>query len=402
VDAVLTGRVAEHGNELDVETELVNVATGAQLWGERYKRTMNDAALLQSAITTEVASQLRPRLSGTEQESLGKVGTRDPEAYQLYLKGIYRVENKWTPADLEAAREYFRQVISRDPNYAAAYAGLSLSYLNSAEFLSPKEWATKAREAAKRALELNESLVDAHMAMAYVDWFYDYDWGSADGEFKRAIELASGNGSFVIYNHSSDVLLDYGWGLTMAGYVEQGIEEGRRGLERQPLSFLANKLLGMNLYWGRRYDQAVKQFRTALDIEPNDWLSHSYLGLAYEQQGNFPGALEELQEASRLESEATFPLGGLGYLYARSGRRNEAEQVLKELTQRSERGYVNAYYLATVYAGLGRKEQALTFLEKAYADRCWMMVFMKHDPELDSLRSEPRFAELVRKVGLPQ
>ena len=300
IDAVLTGRVAEHGNELDVETELVNVATGAQLWGERYKRSMNDAAQLQATITTEVASQLRLRLSGSERDSIAKVGTRDPEAYQLYLKGIYFAD-KWAQGDIKATIEYFRQAIDRDPNYAAAYAGLSIAYLGAqiVGVLSPEESMPKAKEAARKALALDDSLADAHVAMAYINWDYDYDWSAADKEFKRGIELAPRSG-VVFYN--TDVLSNYCQDLTTAGHLEEGIEECRRGLEREPLSFLANEVLGRSLYYAHRYDEAAKQLRAAVEMEPNYSLSHMVLGMTYEQQGNLSGALEELQKANKLES----------------------------------------------------------------------------------------------------
>jgi eukaryotic-like serine/threonine-protein kinase len=362
IDAVLTGRVAEHGNELDVETELVNVATGAQLWGESYTRSMKDAALLQAAITSEVASQLRLRLIGSERDSIAKVGTRDPEAYQSYLKGIYFAD-KWAQGDRKATIEDFRQAIDRDPNYAAAYAGLSVAYLSAQidGVLSPEESMPKAKEAARKALALDDSLADAHVAMAYVDWDYDYDWSSADREFNRGIALAPRSG-VVFYN--TDVLTNYCQDLTTAGYLDQGIEECRRGLERERLSFLANEVLGRSLYYARRYDEAAAQLRVAVEMEPNYWLSHMVLGMTYEQQGNLVGALEELQKANKLEGEMPWPLAQLGYLYARLGRKSEAEQALQELARRSERRYVSPYFLATVYVGLGRKEQALTSLEK--------------------------------------
>ena len=398
IDAVLTGRVAEHGNELDVETELVNVATGAQLWGEHYKRSMKDAAQLQATITTEVARQLRLRLSGSERDSIAKVGTRDPEAYQLYLKGIYFAD-KWAQGDIKTTIEYFRQAIQRDPSYAAAYAGLSLAYLG-AEIngaLSPEESMPKAKEAARKALELDDSLADAHVAMAYLNWDYDFDWSAADKEFKRGIELAPRSG-VVFYN--TDVLTNYCQDLTTAGHLDAGIEECRRGLEREPLSFLANEVLGRSLYYARRYDEAAKQLRAAVEMEPNYWLSHMVLGMTYEQQGNLSGALEELQKANKLESEMPWPVAQLGYLYARLGRKSEAEQVLQEPTRRSEKRYVAPYFFATVYVGLGRKEEALASLEKGYADRSMFMSLTIDDPELDPLRSGPRFLALLRQMGM--
>jgi serine/threonine protein kinase/Tfp pilus assembly protein PilF len=393
VDAVLTGRVAEHGNELDVETELVNVATGAQLWGERYRRSMSDAALLQAAIATEVASQLRPRLSGTERENVAKVETHDPEAYQLYLKGRYRTA-KWTQADLNAAMEYFRQAIDRDPNYAAAYAGLSRAYWGASDlFMSPTEAGPKAREAARKALELDESLPEAHIFMAYVNYAHDHDWSGAERESRRAIELAPNNS----LAHSVYAVV-----LMLKGRFEEAIAESRRGVEVDPLSLEANTYLGWVLFFARRYDEAVKQLRTTVDMDPNYYFSRMVLGFAYERQGDRSRALEELQKASQLVSDSgiVLPLAELGAAYARSGQKDKAEQILKELIRRSERSYVDAYDLALVYAGLGKKDQALTALEKGYAGRCSKLGYLGVEPTFDSLRSEPRFVALLRKVGL--
>jgi TolB-like protein/Tfp pilus assembly protein PilF len=395
VDAVLTGRVAEHGNELDVGTELVNVATGAQLWGERYKRSLNDAALLQAAITTEVANQLRPRLSGTERESLAKVGTHDPEAYQLYLKGRYRLE-KWDQPGANAGIEYLRQAIDRDPNYAAAYAGLSRAYWIASDlFMSPTEAGPKARQAAKKALQLDESLPEAHIFMAYVDYAHDHDWNGAERESRRAIELAPNNS----LGHSVYAVV-----LMLEGRFEQAIAESRRGVELDPLSLEANAYLGWVIYFARRYDEAAKQLRTTVDMDPNFYFSHMVLGLAYEREGNRSGALEELQKASQLVSGSgiVLPLAELGSAYGRSNQKDKAEQILKELTRRSERSYVDAYDLALVYAGLGKKDEALTSLEKGYAGRCSKLGYLGVEPIFDSLRSEPRFVALLRKVGPPQ
>ena len=394
VDAVLTGRVVERGNELDVETELVNVATGAQLWGERYKRGAKDVALLQAAITAEVAKQLRPQLSGTERESLRKAGTHDPDAYQLYLKGRYRVA-KYTKVDVEAGIEYLRQAIQIDPNYAIAYAELAIAYAIANDlFMSPQETMPKAREAAKKALELDDSLPEAHSALALVNFGYEYDWKNAEKEFKRAIELAP--------NNSQVARSSFGWFLTLTGNSEEGIEESRRGVEVDPASIETNFFLGLNLYYAHRYDEAIKQLRTTVDMEPNYYLSRMFLGSSYEQHGDLPAALEEFQKASTLANEIPWTLAELGHLYARLGRTSEAEEVLKELARREKRGYVPAYNFATVYVGLSRNDQALKFLEKAYAERSMILIYLKTDPELDPLRSEPRFTDLIRRIGMWQ
>jgi Tfp pilus assembly protein PilF len=389
VDAVLTGRVAEHGDKLDVDAELVNVITGAQLWGQRYERGVNDASQLQAAITSEVAGQLQPRLSGSERDSIAKAGTSNSEAYQLYLKGRYH-EEKYTRADVNTGNDEFRRAIKLDPNYAAAYAGLAYSYVIANDFfLSPMDSMPPAREAANKALQLDPSNPEAHMALAWVKWGYDYDSAAGIIELKRAIELAPRDGT---------AHWPYGLFLVLGGKTESGLEEGRRAVALDPASLETNTLLGWDLYYGRRYDDAVKQLRATVDMEPNYWLSRMFLGMAYEQQGNLSGALEELEKATSVETEIPFPLAELGHLYARMGRKKDAEKVLQELTRRAEKIYVPPYNLATVYIGLGQKERALASLEKAFADRSLILMFIGVDPEFESLRSDPRFTALVGKV----
>jgi eukaryotic-like serine/threonine-protein kinase len=389
VDAVLTGRVAEHGDELDVEAELVNVSTGAQLWGERYERGIKDASQLQAAITSEVAGQLQPRLSGSERESLAKAGTSNPEAYQLYLKGRYH-EEKYTRADVNTGNQEFNQAIQLDPNYAAAYAGLANSYVIANDFfLSPKDSMPPARAAATKALELDASNPEARITLAWVKWGYDYDGAGGEAELKRAIELAP---------RDAATHWPYGVFLLFRGKTEAAIEEGRRAVALDPASLESNTFLGWDLYYGHRYDDAVKQLRSTINMEPNYWLPHMLLGMTYEQQGNLGGALEEIEKANSLETEIPFPLAELGHLYAGMGRKEDAEKVLQELLSRGEKIYVPPYNLATVYVGLGQKEQALASLEKAYAERSLLLMNMGVDPEFDSLRSEPRFAALVGKV----
>jgi serine/threonine protein kinase/Tfp pilus assembly protein PilF len=393
VDAVLTGRVAEHGKELDVEAELVNAATGAQVWGKRYTRGINDASQLQAAITGEVASQLQPRLSGVERENLAKVGTSNAEAYQLYLKGRYH-EEKYTRADVNTGNEEFRKAIQLDPSYAAAYAGLAYSYVIADDFfLSPKDSMPPAREAASKALELDESNPEAHIAMGWVKWGYEYDRAAGEKEYERAIQLAPRN---------SAAHMNYGIFLTLSGKWETGIEEGRRAVELDPASLEANTFLGWEFYFARHYDEAVKQLRVAVAMEPNYWLSRMLLGMTYEQQVDLQGALEQLEKASSVEIEIPWPTAELGHLYARMGRKEDTEKVLQELARRGEKVYVTPYNLATIYVGLGQKEQSLSSLEKAYAERSLLLINAAVDPEFDSLRSEPRFSALMGKITLAQ
>ncbi len=389
VDAVLTGRVAEHGNELDVQAELVNVTTGAQLWGEHYTRSINDASQLQGAITSELAGVLQPKLSGADKQSVAKTGTQNSEAYQLYLKGRYHIE-KYTRADTDLGIGEFRRAIQLDPNYAAAYAGIAYSYVIADDFfLSPKDSIPPAREAAQKALQLDESNPEAHIAMAWVKWTYDYDWKAGEKEFQRAIELSPRN---------SQAHAFYGYFLVLGGRVEQGIEEGRLGVEQEPSALEANGFLGGSLYYAHRYDEAEKQLRKALDLDPNYWMPEMMLGTSYEQQGNISAALDGLQKATEFETEIPVPLAELGHLYGKMGRKNDAERILKQLTNPQAKIYVPPYNLAEVYLGLGEKDQALASLEKAYSDRSIFLTFVDADPELESLHSDPRYNALMDKV----
>jgi TolB-like protein/Flp pilus assembly protein TadD len=394
VDAVLTGRVAEHGEALDIDAELVNVGTGAQIWGKRYQRGIKDASALQSEITSEVAAQLRPQLSGQDRENLSKVGTNDPEAYQLYLKGRHYTEN-YGKEGVEKGIDYFRQAIQKDPNYALAYAGLTYAYCVADDFyLSPEQSMVKGGEAAQKALELDDSLAEAHFAMGCYKFAYRYDWKGAESEYKRAIELAPRNAA--VYGY-------YGWLLELTGRTDQAVESGKKGVALEPASPEANMWLGEHLYAARQYDAAVKQLSSAVELGADNWFAHLYLGLAYEQSGNFPHAIEELQKANKLvENEIPWPLAELGHLYGRMGKTAEAEHVLGELENWSKRSYVPPYFFALVNAGLGREDQVFANLEKAYADRSMVLAGLKTDPEFDLLHGDPRYADLLRRMGLGQ
>jgi eukaryotic-like serine/threonine-protein kinase len=392
VDAVLTGRVAQHGDALDVDAELVNVATGAQLWGRRYERPVKDAALVQGELTSEVAAQLRPQLSGQYRQTLSKVSTNSPEAYQLYLKGRHYTEN-YGKESVDKGIEYFRQAIQADPNYALAYAGLSYAYCIADDFyLSPADSLAKGGELAKKALELDDSLDEAHFAMGCYNFAYVYDWNAAETEFRRAIDLAPRKAS--VYGY-------YGWLLSITDRSDQAIAEAKQGVELEPVSPEANTLLGNILYLNRQYGPAIQQLRSTVDLAPDDWFAHMDLGLAYEYSGDFQRALGELQTSSKLAGEEIpYPLAELGHAYARVGKTGEAERVLADLDRWSKRSYVPSYFFAMVCAGLGRNDQAFAWLEKAYAVHSMALATLKVDPDFDPLHSDPRYGDLLRRMGL--
>ncbi|MGA7928006.1 MAG: protein kinase [Candidatus Sulfotelmatobacter sp.] len=385
VDAVLTGRVVEHGSELNVETELVNVATGAQLWGERYTRSANDASLLQAAITRDLASQLRPQLSGTEQESLAKVGTKDAEAYQFYLKGRYRFE-KYTEEDLKAAAEFFDKAIARDPNYAAAYAGLADVYANQAyQGFSGPETYDKARTMARRALELDPQNSEAHISLATVDMLFFRNFTEAEAEIRKGLALDPSSP----YAHQV-----YCWFNDEMGRAQEAITECRKAVELDPLSLFYNSMLGSAYYYQRDYNHAIEQANKTLEIDPNYPQAVGYLGLVYEQMGNYKQAMEQWIKVEQLQGHEA-RAQELREVFEKSGYKG----VLRKYAKDNEAGY--PYGAACDYAMLGEKDAAFAALEQATAVGNHLDTF-KLDPALDNIRSDPRYADLLRRMGLPQ
>jgi len=386
VDVVLTGRVVEHGNELNVETELVNVTTGAQLWGERYTRSTNDASLLQAAISRDVASQLRPQISGAEQAILVKVGTKDAEAYQSYLKGRYRFK-KYAPEDFKAAAQFFEQAVSRDPNYAAAYAGLADVYANQAyNGLSGSEAYDKARSMARRALELDPQNSEAHISLATVNMLFFRNFSEAEAEIQKGIALDPSSP----YAHQVA-----SWFNMEMGRIQEAVTEGRKAVELDPLSPFYNSMLGYTYYYQRDYNHAIEQQNKTLEIDPNHFGAIWCIGQAYEQMGNYKLAVEQWAKSQHLQNNDS-RADKIREIFERSGYAG----VLRELAKSSEAASY-PYGAATSYAMLGEKDAAFASLEKAVAAGNHIDT-IKVDPELDNIRSDPRYADLLSRIGLPQ
>jgi serine/threonine-protein kinase len=397
VRAVVTGRVAQRGDRLSVGAELVDTRGNRQLWGERYDRKFADVLAVQEEIAKQISENLRLRLTGEEQARLGRRATANPAAYQAYLKGFYHAR-KVTFADLEKGMAYFRQALALDPNYAPAYAGLAYcDIVWLADWYVPaREAFARGKEAARKAVELDASLAEAHTFLAIARLLHDYDWVGAEQEFRQAIEINPGDAAAHHF---------YGLFLGAQGRFEAGIQEIRRALELDPLSLETNMMLALQLYYWRRYDEAIEQLRRTLELDSNYFFAEMLLGQVHEQKGRFREAAAAFERARRITGEAgkTPPeiLAGLVRSYSLGGKRAEAIKAFEELKRLMDVRNVSRHDLAVASLALGEKEQALDWLEKGYEDRNWWMPWLKVEPRFDPLRSEPRFQELVRRVGLP-
>jgi TolB-like protein len=388
VETVLTGRVVQRGDSLTVQTDLVNVADGSQLWGERYNRKLTDVLAVQDEIVRDVSGKLRARLSGANELRAAKNYAANPEAYQLYLKGRF-FWNKRTLRESEAAVRYFQQAIAADPSFADPYSGLADSYVNMALFDAgppAHEVMPKARDAALRAVALDERLSEAHAALAFVLFLYDYDFAGSEREFKRATEL---NPSYETAHQR------YSYLLTALGRHEESLAEMRRALESDPLSLMVNRSYGDRLTDAGKYDEAVAQLNKTLELDANFALPHSSLSAVYQLRGDYHASVEEIAKSYELTGRQEYAALARESL-ARGGWQGYLRTMLERRTD------LRAYTRATIRAALGENDEAFAELDKAYENREAAITRLKVDRRLDPLRSDPRFQELLRKVGLPQ
>jgi len=393
VQAVLIGRVVQRGDELTLSLELVNALTGGQIWGEQYNRKTTDLTSLQSEIARDVSNKLRTKLSGAEEQRVTKTYTANSEAYQLYLKGRF-YWNKRTIDDFNRAIPYFQQAIEKDPNYALAYSGLADSYALLSAFGEgpPKDWMPQAKAAALKALTLDDKLAEAHASLAQIMAYYDWDFVGAEREFRQAIDLNPN------YATAHQWLAEESSAL---GRHDEALAEVRRAVELDPLSLIINRVYGDMLLYARRYDEAIAQYRKTIEMDPNFPTTHNALGRAYEAKGMYDQAVAEYLAFSRPNISPAERLARQE-AYTGSGWKAFLQIGVSNLLERSKKGYVRSFSIASFYARLGQKDEAFVWLEKAYQDRDYQMTELNVRPELDSLRSDPRFADLVRKVGLPQ
>jgi len=394
VDAVLNGSVQKAGDRIRVVVQLVNVRDGSALWGETFDEKLADIFTVQDRISEHVSAALTLTLSKAEKDRLTRRETSSPEAYQLYLKGRYY----WNKRTLETAKkaiEYFQQSIDLDPNYALAYAGIADSYIILGVYsgLPPQEAFAKAKAMAQKALQLDESLAEAHSALAYVKFRYEWDWSGAEEEYRRAIEV------------NPNYATAYQWSslnLAATGRLDEAISQIRRAEELDPLSPIINSNVEWILYLARRHDEGIAHCQKTLEIDPSFFATHKYLGLLYVQKGMYEQAIDEYQKAKDLSPDDYHIVALIGHAYALSGHRDKARTALVELKEMAKQKYIQPWSIAMIYTGLGEKDQAIAWLEKAYEDRSSYMVYLKVEPMLDSLRSDSRFADLLRRMELPQ
>ncbi len=395
VRAVLVGRVAQRADGLLVSVELVDVRDKRHIWGEQYNRRFSDILAVQGEVSKEIAEQLRFKISGEQQGQLTKHYTENPEAYQSYLKGRY-YWNKRTDEGFRKALVYFEESIVKDPNYALAYAGLADAYTFGGGLEPPpKETLPKAKAAAMKALELDDTLAEAHGALGWTKLRYDFDWSGAEREFKRAIEL---NPNYASAHNW------YSVELGLMGRFDEAVAEAKRGQELEPLSMIMNAVVGLPYYFCHQYDQAIAEYRRVIEMDPNFAGAHDWLGLAYEQKGMFRDAVTEFLQARTLSGDRPENVSALRKAYLASGWRGYVQKDIEQKTEESKKYYVSSYDIAVDFARLGGKEQGLAWLEKAYEERAgtWTGTFFwfRRDPRLDSLRSEPRFIDLARRAGI--
>jgi TolB-like protein/DNA-binding winged helix-turn-helix (wHTH) protein/Tfp pilus assembly protein PilF len=388
VDAVAEGSVVREGNRVRITAQLIEAKTDRHLWAHSYERDLTSVLALQGEVAQAIANEIKIKVTQQEQVRLAQARPVNPEAHELYLRGWYSLNKAQVPADAHKAIDYFLQAIDKDPSHALAHAGLAAAYddLGEGEGSPSSETFSKAKAAAAKAVELDDTLAEGHAAFATAVMNLDWDWARAEREFRRALEINP---------NSAPVHAGYSLYLTKVGRLPEAISEAKREREIDPLRLNSYMDVGQMYYYARQYDQALEQTRKAFELDPNvnaSWL----LGFIYAQKGIYPDAIRAFEQ----ERGNPYVLGHLGNAYARSGRVTEAHETIAELKERLQKENVT-YSISLVYAGLGEKDQAFEWLERAYKAHDKGLTYLKVDPPLDPLRSDPRFQDLLRRMNFP-
>ena len=389
VQLLIGGSVRRAGDRVRITAQLVDAATDTQLWSETYERNLQDVLALQSEVAQAIAKEVRVKLSPEEEVRLASTPVVKPEAHEAYLRGLY----SWNEGNMGEALQHYQHAIQLDPNYASPYAAAARVYYFIGLFgvQPPQEAFAQMKQAAAKALQLDPRLADSHGWLALAKLHYDWDWVGAEQEFRRALELNPSQ---------ADIRHDYAHYLMVMNRPGEWVVESRRAVELNPFDAdLAACLAWHNLY-AHQYDQARDQALKALQLQPDSWWGHMNLGFAYEQKGMLQEAIAEFQIAAAAWPNG-YALSALGHAYAIAGKKQKAQQILGQLTEQAKRGYVSPYDLAVLHAGLDDKERAFELLDKAYQERSAFLIHMQWDPRFNNLRSDPRFAQLTRRIGLP-
>jgi len=396
VDAIVEGSVLRAGGQVRVTAQLIQASTDQHLWAESYERDLRDILALQSDVARAITEEIKVKVTPQEQARLARARPVNPEAHELYLRGLF-FWNMRTEEGLRKSLEYFQQALKLDPGYAPAYAGMAFSFtiLANRSFDPPLETWPKVKDAALKALELDEGLAEAHAALGAYNYGYAHDWATMEKEFLRAVQLNPGYASAHSWR---------GECIATFGRLDEAFEEIKRAQELDPLSRITNNSLGRILYLLRRDDDAILQFRKTIELDPSLALAHWALGTAYQQKGLLREALEEFRKAVELSGSTPYYVGVLGGALAAGGKKGEALALLRTLEKQSKQRYVTPHALAEVYAGLGEKDRAILLYEKAFDERSiWLgQVYFKVDPRFDSWRSDPRFQDLLRRMKFPE
>ncbi len=388
VDAVVEGSALRAGGKVRITTQLIQADPERHLWSESYERNLSDVIALQREVAQTMAWEIQGRLASQQERAhLAEAPAVNPEAYEHYLRGRYYFD-RW-PDQLDKAVESFQRAIEKDPNYAPAFAGLALCYSSMGYVDSPREVFPKAKAAAMRALEIDESLPEAHAALGLAKLNYDWDWPGAERELKRAIELNPNN---------ADARHHYASYLGAMSRFDEAIAEAKRAVSLDPLSLRMNLRLGWAYMIARRYDEAIDQYKKTLELDPNYIQARLYLAWSYTLKGMYPAAFAEYNAMGEYGSTNNF----VGFLYAVSGRRGDARKLVEKMRRLSAQQHMDPYNRAIPYAGLGDRDNAIMLLNQAYDERSAEMPQLKVEPFFDSLRSDPRFQELVRRMNFPE
>ena len=393
VRAVVTGRIMQSGGALRIGAELVDVATGSQLWGAHYDRKPGDIFAVQDEISSEIAEKLRLKLTHAEKKRLTKRQTHDAEAYRLYLKGRHHWD-RWTEDGFYKAIEYFEQAVEKDPRYALAHSGVADSYvlLGWNSYLPPMEAFPKAKIAANEALRLDPDLGEAHTPLAAVLWLHDWLWPEAQVEFNRSLAL---NPCYPTANHW------YAEYLMTMGRHEPAIAKMKASQELDPLSLIISVAIGWAFYMARRFDEAIEQLEKTVELDPNYPVTYWILCLLHRKMGRYDLAIAEGEKGVTLSGGSILMRAALAQTLATAGRKKEAIQILDELTTLSKQKYVAPYFLAGIHIGLDETDRAMECLETSFKEHSHWLIYLHLDPGMDALRSSPRFQDLLRRIGLP-